>query len=64
MVACITTGTAEPVLIVVSGKLKGLALIVTPLILATVITGGGAVGRFKENGNEVTRGPFTLMPRS
>src|SRR5689334_9962622 len=56
-VAWITTGTGEPVLIVVSGKLNGLALMGTPLMLATVITGGGTVGRFKAKGRE-----FTWLP--
>jgi hypothetical protein len=44
-----TTGTGVVEVIVASGKLKGLALIATPLMLATVITGGGTFGRFRAN---------------
>src|SRR5690349_20388693 len=66
-VALMTTGTAVAELMVVSGKLKGFALIATPLILATVMTGGGTVGRLRAKGSDVTDkpantvAPFPLM---
>jgi hypothetical protein len=62
LVALITTGTGVVELIVVSGKLNGFALIGIPLMLVTVIAGGGTVGRFNEKGRDVTTGPLPLLP--
>src|SRR4051794_3437562 len=62
-VACTTTGTADvELLIVASGKLKGLAFTGTPLMLVTVITGGGVVGRFNAKGSDVREGPELISP--
>ncbi len=52
LVAFITTGIGEVLFIVASGKLNGLALMVMPLMLATVIVGGGRVGRLSAKGTE------------
>jgi hypothetical protein len=60
-VALMTTGMGVGELIVVSGKLNGFAFIATPLMLATLITGGGAVGRLRAKGREDTAGPLTLF---
>jgi len=53
LVAVITTGTGELELMVASGKLKGLALMVMPPMLVTLMTGRGVVGRFSALGAEV-----------
>jgi uncharacterized protein YifN (PemK superfamily) len=40
----ITTGTADPVVIVASGKLKGLAVMVMPFTLVTLTVEGPPTG--------------------
>ena len=51
--ACTSTVTGEEELIVVSGKLNGFALIVTPLIRVTLIAEGGVAGAETERGTDV-----------
>ena len=61
LVALTTTGTDAPVFIVVSGKLNGLAFTVNPLIVSTLMVGGGTVGRFKEKGSDLITGPLLFL---
>ena len=61
LVAVITTGTGELEFMVASGKLNGLALMAMPPMLVTLMTGRGAVGRFRAKGTEVSSGPLPTL---
>lgn len=55
----ITTGTAEALLIMISGKVLGLGLIEVPLMLITLAVGDPVVGRKRLKGTDSTKVPLT-----
>lgn len=55
-----TTGTGEPVLIVMSGNVLGFGVIEVPFMLMTFAEGEPAVGSRSRNGVDCARVPLTL----